>query len=503
VTGAALAAAAGGTLCVGIPGATLDAGTAATLRELVPGAIVLFARNLASVESGRSLVAALRATLAPANVLICVDQEGGRVARIPLEVPMPSAEAVGAAADPALAERVGLALAATVRSIDADVDFAPVLDVGVDPDSTVIGTRALGDDGAIVARLGAAVARGLMRGGVLAVPKHFPGHGATGSDSHVTVPVVTTDLTTLRARELRPFVAAFAAGAGGVMSAHVLVPALDHAAPATFSPRILGTLLRDELGFAGLAFTDCLEMAAVAAPGVPAAAVAALRAGADVLTISHDLDAACAARDAIVAAVAAGDVPAERLAEATSRRARAWERLVTERSAGRATPAIDPAAVAREVAARAIVTVRGTLRLDPELPATVISFEGVAADGVGGEPGGEPRPSLAFALRRRRVRAEAMRVPLDPSPAEAGAIVDVLGGQPGRTFIALARRARLHAGQTELLRCIAGLDGATLGIAVLERSDAPRLAGFGAVGTTGDDGATSIEALADRLVARP
>jgi len=317
-----LEALAGAVLCVGLPQADLSAADGAELSALAPGAVVLFARNVSTLEGTRALLADARAAIGgDAPALGCVDQEGGRVVRLGFAAEaMPSMMALGATGNAALAERAGAQLASELRAIGANVDFAPALDLALEPQSTVVGTRSLGADPQVVAELGAALVRGLQGRGVAATVKHFPGHGATALDSHLTLPVVSAGLATLRTRELVPFAAAFAAGARALMAAHVVVPALDAERPASLSPRILGDLLRAEMRFEGVCFTDCLTMEAIArAPGTVRGAALALAAGADMALISHDLALGRAARDEIVAAVEAGTLPLERLHEAPPR----------------------------------------------------------------------------------------------------------------------------------------------------------------------------------------
>ena len=148
-----------------------------------------------------------------------------------------------------------------------------------DPDNPVIGVRSFGSDPALVGRHGSAFIRGLQRGGIAAVAKHFPGHGATSTDSHHALPVVDVDVRTIRERDLLPFLAAIEAGVLGVMTGHLLMPAFDDL-PATLSHRLLTGLLRDELGFDGVIITDALDMAGVRDQhGIAGAAVLALEGG--------------------------------------------------------------------------------------------------------------------------------------------------------------------------------------------------------------------------------
>ncbi|GAC1303775.1 MAG: glycoside hydrolase family 3 protein [Vulcanimicrobiaceae bacterium] len=497
---------AGETLCVGVPDATLDDRVRDDLRALAPGAFVLFTRNVSTLEATRQLVRELRAAAGGTEpALVCVDQEGGRVLRLPFgATPMPSMMALGAARDLDLAERAGARLASDVRAIEADVDFAPVLDLALAEASTVIGTRAFGADPALVAALGAALVRGLSNGGIASVPKHFPGHGATGVDSHAALPTVATSLARLRERELVPFAAAFAAGASGVMSAHVVFPALDGDRPATLSQRVLTTLLRGELAFEGVCFTDCLQMRAVSDTyGTARAAVRALAAGADCCIVSDDLVLAREARDAIVAAVGAGTLPYARLADAAARVGRL--RTASARARARAGArsdcgAGDDPALASEIAARAVTRVAGDVRLDLAAPVTVVSFEGDAGDGVASSAA--ERPSLSLALRRRRLKSERMRVPLEPDRGMCEMLSDVIATQGARNVVIVARRAHLHAAQRGAIEALVALAPHAIAISAREPFDTPALAGArGVLACYGDDEA-AMEALADVLCGR-
>jgi len=496
---ATIAQLAGEVLCVGLPAHRLAAETARELAEIAPGAFILFARNVSTIAATRDLVAAARTSAGgDAPPLVCVDQEGGRVARLRFAAPGVSAMlALGATDDAKLAELVGEGHARDLAAIGADVDFAPVLDLALVPESTIVGTRSLGDDPRRVAILGAAIVRGLERGGVVSVPKHFPGHGATALDSHVALPTIETSAAELRTRDLLPFVAAFAAGARAVMSAHAIVRALDERRPATLSPSVLTTLLRDELGFAGVCFTDCLQMDAIAhGVGTVRGAVLALAAGADCCIISHDLAIARDARDAIVAAVADGTLPLARLTEA-AQRVRAL-RAVPVRKAPSVNAAADD--IAALVAARAIAVVRGDVVLDPALPVTVVSFEGAGGDGVAAQA--TQRPSLSLALRQRGLRSELLRVPLDPAPDMADALLELVAVQGARGVVIVARRAHVFAQQRAMLaRLIAALPHAVCASA-LEPFDVPHLAGARGIVCSFDDGEASIEALADVLAGR-
>ncbi|MBX3181501.1 MAG: beta-N-acetylhexosaminidase [Polyangiaceae bacterium] len=283
---------------------------------------ILFRRNLTDVQQAIELTTAITraAPRGASPPLIALDQEGGRVRRLgaPL-LELPPMRALGSL--PAgeltdLAQAVGAELAAC----GFNLDFAPVLDVDSNPDNPVIGDRAFASTASVVARAGVAFAQGLALGGVHPVGKHFPGHGDTRSDSHFTLPYLASSRERLDALELTPFRAAIAAQLPCLMTAHVVFQALDRARPATLSPHIITGLLREELGYRGAVFSDCLEMEAIAREGeVAEAAVAAVAAGVDVVLICHRFDRQEAAVEALTRRAERDGAFATRLAKAADR----------------------------------------------------------------------------------------------------------------------------------------------------------------------------------------
>ncbi len=224
-----------------------------------------------------------------------------------------------------LAERYGRCTGREARALGLNWVLAPVCDVNNNPANPVINVRAWAEQPAAAAELVAAFCRGLQAEGVLGCAKHFPGHGDTSSDSHLELPLLPHDRQRLEAIELPPFRAAIAAGVATVMTAHLLLPALDPQRPATLSTAVLTGLLRQELGFNGLVVTDALMMEAISANYGPGeAAVLALEAGADLVLMPADADAAIAA---LVAAVQGGRLSRERLEASAQRRRDALERL--------------------------------------------------------------------------------------------------------------------------------------------------------------------------------
>lgn len=306
---------------VGLPGPELDDESRAFLAEYPAGGVILFKRNVRTAAQLRKLVSALHDSPAGPPPLVAIDHEGGRVHRLPRPFThFPAAGVVGASGDPRVAEAVGRAMGRELAAVGIDLDFAPVLDVWSNPRNQVIGDRAFGTTPARVATAALALARGLLRGGVLPCGKHFPGHGDTLGDSHFVLPRVRKTRAALAATEFPPFERAIAARLPALMTAHVVYPALDPRRPATLSPKILHTLLRQRLGFRGVLFSDDLEMNAVAARRKPgASAIAALEAGCDMLLVCQSVAASRAAIDGVVRAVERGRLDARLITAAATR----------------------------------------------------------------------------------------------------------------------------------------------------------------------------------------
>ncbi len=225
----------------------------------------------------------------------------------------PTLMAVGATGDAGLAYEMGRITAEEARAVGVHVAFAPVLDVNNNPDNPIINVRSLGEDPRAVSRLGTALVRGMEEHGVIATGKHFPGHGDTETDSHIGLPTIQVDRARMDSVELRPFREAIAAGMSGVMTAHITVPSVNGGTnrPATLSEPVLTGLLREELGFDGLIFTDAMDMGAIDREyGRDEAAVLAVEAGADVLLMPPSVPGTI---DAVVGAVLDGRISEERI----------------------------------------------------------------------------------------------------------------------------------------------------------------------------------------------
>ena len=392
------------------------------------GGVVLFARNVDGGEQLRDLVHSLHE--ARPGLLVAIDEEGGDVTRLEARTgsSYPGNLALGAAGDPALTEAVARAIGWDLAALGIDLDLAPVADVNTDPRNPVIGVRSFGSNPADVASHTASWARGLQSTGVAACAKHFPGHGATSADSHLEVPVGEP--------ELRPFEGAIAEGVRAVMSAHVVATGIDDV-PATISPRAMTGLLRDELGFDGLAISDGLDMRGISAErGIASAAVLAVRAGCDALCVGGG-PRGPEAVDEIVKALVAG-VDRKRLAEAAGRvdELAAWRSAQTSDGPDRHGKSDAETPVGRDdpgiglVAARRALRVFGDVRVRDR--AVVMRFHSAPSIAAGEVPWG----MLAAALFRRGV--------------EVGKDAE----QPGASLVLVVRDVHRHADQRNAVEAL-------------------------------------------------
>ena len=298
-----------GTLMLDLAGTWLTPEDRQLLRQPEVGGMILFARNTESPAQVRELVRSIRAVRP--DMLIAIDQEGGRVQRLRRDVlRLPALGRIAgcaAAEQEQLAEAAAWLMATEMLACGIDISFAPVLDLDYGR-SQVIGDRSLGGDPQQVSRLGQAYIQGLRQAGMAATGKHFPGHGWAEADSHFDLPVDERSEATIRESDLQPF-AALAPLLDGIMPAHVVYPAVD-SLPAGFSRRWLQDILRAELGFRGVIFSDDLTMAGAHAVGGMAERVdAALASGCDMLLVCNDR---AAAEQALVHAQQTGMQPSPR-----------------------------------------------------------------------------------------------------------------------------------------------------------------------------------------------
>ncbi|WP_040493060.1 glycoside hydrolase family 3 protein [Ilumatobacter nonamiensis] len=286
------------------------------------GSICLFGHNVDTPAQ----VAALTASIHSANrhAIIAIDEEGGDVSRLHQHdgSPFPGNAILGRIGDIELTRSVAREVGAQLAAVGIHLTLAPDADVNSNPDNPVIGVRSFGADPVAVAAHTAAWIDGVQAAGVAACAKHFPGHGDTATDSHLSEPVIAADAATLADRELVPFSAAIAAGTKTIMTSHIHVPAIDLEHVATFSETILGDLLRGRLGFDGVVVTDALDMVGASGTrGMPAAAVSAVAAGSDLLCLGSNNSESEIGDivEALLIADSVGELPVGRLADAAGR----------------------------------------------------------------------------------------------------------------------------------------------------------------------------------------
>lgn len=320
-------------LIAGFSGTEISQETAILIQDYHVGGLILFSRNVESVQQLTDLTNGLKGqNIEDVPLFLSIDQEGSLVNRMPAEVDRaPNAWVVGQLTTEenrgVVAEAFGSLLGLQCQSFGIQLNFAPSLDIWSNPQNTVIGQRAFDDQAEVVAELGSAAAYGMMEQGVIPVVKHFPGHGDTAEDSHTSLPVVTKTLEELETMELIPFRQAIddVSGTGdspipAVMVGHILLTELDPDHPASLSQAVVQGLLREELGFEGVVFTDDMTMGAITqVTDLGEGVVQAIQAGCDVVLVCHDAENVRLAYQALLDAVASGRISQERLEESVRR----------------------------------------------------------------------------------------------------------------------------------------------------------------------------------------
>src|SRR5216684_239635 len=291
---------------LGFEGNSLTGEMGALLEQGLAG-VAIFPRNFSSLEGLRSFTAEIRRA-AGQPVLVGMDAEpGGPFSLSEPFTQWPAAADLGALDDAALVEQLAQAIGTELRAVGVNLNFAPMLDLHVHPGSPVTSERSFGSRPHQVARLGRAFLGGLLKQGVLACAKHFPGHGDAQVDPHEELPVFQGAAARLDGMELVPFAAAVAAGVPAIMTAHILLPQIDPRWPATLSRKMLTEMLRERMGFRGVILADDLGMGAIRKRyGIGEAAIASIKAGSDIIMICHDASAVEPALQAVKGARAAG-----------------------------------------------------------------------------------------------------------------------------------------------------------------------------------------------------
>ena len=307
----------------GFEGTSLNARTEELIVQQGIGGLILFERNYKNPEQLRQLINDLQSLTADnpeiPSLFISVDQEGGRVARLGSPfTQFPPMSCLGKADSNDLAYRFGLGMGKELQAVGVNMDYAPVLDVHSNFANPIIGHRALDSNTEKVARLGAELVRGFYDAGIIPVGKHFPGHGDTSHDSHLSLPRVERMRESLEQIELPPFSHAIEQGLEVLMTAHVVYPAWDAERPATLSHAILNDVLRNSLRFEGLIMSDDLEMQAIEdkLDSIPKLGT---RAGIDVFLICHDLKKVNILQDAMIRDIESGGIPYSTIDRSLSR----------------------------------------------------------------------------------------------------------------------------------------------------------------------------------------
>ncbi len=390
-------------------------------------------------------------------LLTSADFEGGVGYILNGGTRLPRAMALGAARDPDLAFRAGQLSASEGRALGVTVDFYPVVDVNNNPRNPIINIRSFGEDVALVSELGRAYIRGIHAGGMLATAKHFPGHGDTATDTHLGLALIAHPRSRLDAVELPPFAAAIAGGVDAVMSSHIMLPALDPTPglPATLSRPILTGLLRGEMKFQGLVFTDSMGMWAVSRTFTPdKAAAMAVAAGADCILDSPDDEAAFRG---IKAAVESGEIPASQIAQSVERILRAKARLGLHRErsvdlsqletklGGRARTA-----VAEELCARGLTLIKDDrnqvpLRLPRQASVAYLSV----VDYASGWREGAPSRSFIPALKERWPNVTAAEI-TDRTTADEIDLVREIVKRSDAVVVGIFVRVASYSGRMDL-----------------------------------------------------
>ncbi len=438
-------------LCVvDFPGPELAAPLERLVAERHIGGVVLFRKNVVSPAQVAGLTAALQAMAARAGappLWVAIDHEGGVVNRFGWAVaggrgvrvtPLPSAMAMGAAGSPALAREAGLVAGRELRAMGIHQNYAPAVDVNNNPANPIIGARAFGETPALVESLGLAYIDGLQAAGVAATVKHFPGHGDVTVDSHLALPRVDHPVSRLERVELPPFAAAVRAGVASVMPAHIVYPALDPSGvPATMSAPILTGLVRERWRFQGFICSDSLQMRAIIDNyGVGDAAVAAVRAGCDMLlalgpeALQHEV------LDRLAMAIERGDLPGARVADALRRVEAAFKRWGPAADGHGVDETINDAEhdrVAERIAEAAVTLVRDQRGAVP-LGGPRIGVANISPGFGEYEP-----PNLAAMLRRYHAQVHELSAGETPADVDQVVAVTFTRGTPPPNQVSMVR----------------------------------------------------------------
>jgi beta-N-acetylhexosaminidase len=425
------------------------------IRKRHVGGVIVFAENVGDASELRALAADLQRIAKEAGarpLFIAIDHEGGSVIRVARGLTvLPGAMALAATPDPvASVERASGIAALELRSTGVTWDLAPVADVNDEPKNAILLNRSFGSDPKRVGELASAWIRGHARSGVLSCAKHFPGHGSTTVDSHTGLPDLTHDRARLDRVELVPFKAAIAAGVPTIMTAHIVMRAIDADQPATLSTKVLEGILRKDLAFDGVIVTDDLEMDALKTfGGVADVAVRSIAAGADHALFRFDEDAQKAGHQKLVEAFRSGRIPIARLDRALRRvlAAKAWQAGAAQ---GEARPdGAANAAAANELAQQAVTVLRnqGVLPLRGRILAIAVDRPDITLlpDNV----------TIGDALRERGASVTPLASPQRPSASQIASAT--AAARSADVVVITTADLQANPQQAELVRALAAL----------------------------------------------
>lgn len=446
------------------------------LRRQPVGGVTLYRdANIQTPEQVLALTGALQQAVREAgepHLLIGIDQEGGQLMALgDWATPLPGNLALGATRSEDLTYQAGAVLGRELAAMGINVAYAPVCDVNQNPLNPVVGTRSFGENPAEVARLSAAMVRGIQDVGVVATAKHFPGHGDTSTDSHYGAPVIPYDEARLDRVELPPFAAAVEAGVRMVMMGHLVLPALNAGMdlPATLSAAIVRKLLREKLGFQGVIITDAMDMRAIRqGTGLPMDAVAAVAAGVDLLLLKHSLASLEEVSCSLLQATRRALIDEREVMDSAERilRLKQWSSKLEQPSL-EVVGCAPHRALALEIASRSVTLVRDTANLLPlHLPpnARLAVFLPTPANLTPADTSSLVAPSLAQALRRYHPEVDEWSLPMNPSDEEVAALRERASGY--NLVIIGTINAQQHAGQAALVRSLSESGIPTIAVAL-------------------------------------
>jgi beta-N-acetylhexosaminidase len=479
------------------------------IRDKHVGGMILFTRNLGDPAHARELTGALQALARGSGgipLFLGLDQEGGVVNRAAAGFTIwPSQMLLGAAGDPALVARAAQLTALELRAIGMNMNFAPVLDVNNNPANPVIGTRSFGADPARVAALGVVAIAAYQQAQMIAVGKHFPGHGDTAVDSHLALPQIDKSIDQLEQLELIPFRAAIDAGVDVIMTAHIDLPSITGAEPATLSPAVLTDMLRERLGYDGLIITDDLEMGAIVDQyGTAEAALRAFRAGADLLLFRFTEQEQRKGHALLLDAIRREPALAERL-DASVRRIL---RLKLRRGLFVETPPPDLAEVgsaahltaAVDTAAAGLTLLRnqgGRLPLRLAADARLLVLAPYPADVATVEVPVDGALSLGEAITRKHAATTALTYALDPDERQRA---DLLAAAKGSAAVLVGTYdAQFYPSQRALVELLLAAGHAPIVVSLRLPYDIDELPDLPVYLAAYDDRTPTLLALADAL----